>query len=346
MRPFVRRSELTIFLLVLVLLIPRWVSAETTFNRIVVFGTSFSDPGNAYALRGGTSAPPYDTLDPFLVPSDPYSVGGGHHFSNGETWIEQLARSLGLAESTRPAFQPGTGATNYAVGGARAYEDGKNMNLSGQVNRFLSDFGGIAPSDALYVIEMGGNDIRDALATAAAGGDGGALIQKSLIAIEDNIVALHRAGARKFLVWNAPNIGLSPAVRILDRFVPGAAQQAELFAITFNDGLDSVLRSLKRLRKSEIVRFDLFRKVTEIIARSRAAGLNVVDATCVMPNIPPFECQTPDEFFFWDGIHPTRAVHAMVAVQVALTLAGERGDKRSETVLNPFIREHEHSEKN
>src|SRR5581483_1474775 len=190
------RSVMITFLLVVVLSAPAWASEEIRFNRIVVFGTSFSDPGNAYALRGGTTAPPYDTLDLFLVPSAPYSIGGGHHFSNGETWIEQLARSLGLAENTRPAFQgSGTGATNYAVGGARAYEDGKNVNLPEQVNRFLSDFGGVAPSDALYVIEMGGNDIRDALQTVAAGGDGGAIIRKALIGIEDNIVALYKAGA-------------------------------------------------------------------------------------------------------------------------------------------------------
>src|SRR5581483_3564427 len=311
------RSVMITFLLVVVLSAPAWASEEIRFNRIVVFGTSFSDPGNAYALRGETTAPPYDTLDLFLVPSAPYSIGGGHHFSNGETWIEQLARSLGLAENTRPAFQsPGAGATNYAVGGARAYEDGKNMNLSEQVNRFLSDFGGVAPSDALYVVEMGGNDIRDALEASAAGVGGEAIIQSALASIENNLAALQAAGARKFLVWNAPNIRLSPAVHILDSLVPGAGQQAELLSIMFNSGLESILGALKKSRRIEIVQFDLYRKINQMIAKPRAVGLNVIDATCVMPNVPPFECQTPDEFFFWDGIHPTRAVHAMVAVQV------------------------------
>lgn len=333
----VGKCALVVFFLVLILPVAGWAGEEVRFSRIVVFGTSFSDPGNAYALIGRTTDPPYDTLDPFLVPSAPYAVGGGHHFSNGETWVEQLGRSLGLAESTRAAFErSNAGATNYAVGGARAYEDGKNVNLSEQVTLFLRSVGGVAPSDALYVIEMGGNDIRDALAASAAGADGDTLIKNAVVSIGLNIAALHKAGARTFLVWNAPDISVSPAVHLLDRVAPGAEAEAERLSIAFNTGLDSVLRPLKRLRSIEIVRFDLVRKINAMIAKPRAAGLNVVDMTCVMPNVPPFECQTPDEFFFWDGIHPTRAVHAMVAVQVALTLADERGDRRSRDPLNPF----------
>jgi outer membrane lipase/esterase len=40
-----------------------------------------------------------------------------------------------------------------------------------------------------------------------------------------------------------------------------------------------------------------------------------------MPNVPPFACQKPDEYLFWDGIHPTRAVHAIVAHEAAAVLA-------------------------
>ena len=52
-----------------------------------------------------------------------------------------------------------------------------------------------------------------------------------------------------------------------------------------------------------------------------AFGLTDVTSACVTPNIPPFTCQSPDEFLFWDGIHPSNAVHAIIANEAALVLA-------------------------
>lgn len=111
-------------LLALTLLIPSWAGAEPTFKRIVVFGTSLSDPGNAFALAGHQSTLPYANLDELLIPDAPYARGG-HHFSNGATWIEQLARPLGLAEDAGRAFRdPTSTASNFAVGGTRARDTG------------------------------------------------------------------------------------------------------------------------------------------------------------------------------------------------------------------------------
>src|SRR6187431_1546456 len=151
----------------LVVSTPVDVDAQVTYDRVVVFGTSLSDSGNAFALIGTASTPPDFSLDVFLIPSAPYARGG-HHLSNGATWIEQLARSSGLAASARPAFLGNnSGATNYAVAGARARDYGDTLNLSQQVAAFLQDVGGVAPSNALYVIEMGANDLRDALTAIA-----------------------------------------------------------------------------------------------------------------------------------------------------------------------------------
>jgi phospholipase/lecithinase/hemolysin len=308
-------------LLTLVLVLPGLAAAQGAVGRIVVFGTSLSDPGNDFALRGIENVPPYDTLDPFLVPDAPYAKGG-HHVSNGATWIEQFARPQGLAGNTRPAYQgPGTEASNYAVKGARAYDDGININLPVQVDKFLSDFNGSVPSDALYVLEFGGNDIRDALIAFASGNDGGPIIADALTAIGQNIGALYGAGARKFLVWKAPNPGLTPAIRILDSFNPGAAQLAGFLTQVFNTNLDAVMASLSGLPGIEIRRLDVFTKLNDLVSNPGAYGLIVVDTACVTPNSPPFECSNPDEYLFWDGIHPTKAVHGIIAQEAAFVLA-------------------------
>jgi phospholipase/lecithinase/hemolysin len=49
--------------------------------------------------------------------------------------------------------------------------------------------------------------------------------------------------------------------------------------------------------------------------------LTDVTSPCVTPNVSPFTCQEPDEFLFWDGIHPTRAVHAIIAQEAASALS-------------------------
>ena len=142
-----------------------------------------------------------------------------------------------------------------------------------------------------------------------------------IYAIGNNIGGLYGAGARKFLVWSAPDLGLTPAICTLDSISPGAKQAAEFLSQSYNSGLDAVLGSLAGLPGIEITRLDVNQKLNELITNPGAFGLKVVAAACVTPNSPPYECQTPDEFLFWDGIHPTKAVHAILAQEAALVSA-------------------------
>lgn len=321
MKPTSARKWALISFLTLAVLVPSWVMAQPAYGRLVVFGTSLSDPGNAFALTGQESTPPYATLDMFLVPNAPYSMGG-HHFSNGATWVEQFALMPGIAGNALPAFHgSNTNASNYAVGGARARNDGINVNLPDQVNAYMRDSGSAASPDALYVIEFGGNDIRDALTAFTTGADGGAIITVALAAINDNIRALYGAGARKFLVLNAPDLRLVPAIRILDSLFPGAGHVAEYFSLLFNEGLDTLLASEAALPNIQITKLDLYQKLNKLSDNPAAFGLREVTTACVKPNLPPFKCDTPDDFLFWDGIHPTKVVHAILAKEAASVLS-------------------------
>jgi phospholipase/lecithinase/hemolysin len=292
---------------------------RAAYSGIVVFGTSLSDPGNAFALRGGTNTPPNYALDPLLVPSAPFARGG-HHFSNGATWVEQLARSLGLAGSVRPAFASSSPkGTNYAVGAARAYDDGKNFNLSDQVQAFLSDSAGAAASDALYVIEMGGNDIRDAIVAYQTGGLPAAqsVLQRAVTSIAVNIQLLYQAGAREFLVWLPPNVGLTPAIQMLNQMSPGAAQLATGLTQAFIGALQGALTQLSALPGVTITRFDAYGLLSAMVTHPEEYGLSNVRQSCVTPDVEPFFCQAADEYLFWDGIHPTREAHSIVAAAAA-----------------------------
>ena len=221
-----------------------------------------------------------------------------------------------MAPYVAPAWQStGTKAANYAVGGGRAYDDQINKNLPQQVSRFLDDVGPFqAPSDALYVIQFGGNDTRDILES----GDPG-IVAQSAGSIANNIYLLWLNGARKFLVWNAPDLSKTPAIQTM-----GPAVEQAVFGLLyfyFNPAIDSALDYVEQLPEIEIKRFDAFGLVNEFVSNPEAYGLEVVNASCVTPNVPPFECKKPDEYLFWDGIHPTKAVHGIMAQEVADLLA-------------------------
>lgn len=304
--------------LALVVAVPGWVAAQSPYSGIVVFGTSLSDPGNAFALVGDASTPPDFQLNPLLIPSAPYAKGG-HHFSNGATWIEQYARTVGLGDSVRPALATtDREVTNYAVGAARAYNDGINFNLTRQVDAFLQRSGGVAATQALYVIEMGSNDIRDAFVVYAGGGDGGPILAAALGSIAANLQRLYLAGARNFLVWAAPNVALTPAIRTLG---PGAGGLATSLTKAFNNNLTGLLGQLSAgLPGIDVTRLAADQILDAIIADPAAFGLTTVATACLTPSVAPFTCQSADAFLFWDGIHPTKAGHAILAVQTSRVL--------------------------
>jgi len=292
-------------------------SAQPPSEKLVVFGTSLSDPGNAFALVGGTNTPPDYLVDPFfLTPNAPYTRGG-HHFSNGPTWIEQLARTLRANVNAEPAFKGANPrAMNFAIGTTRAREDGINPSLALLVNAFLQATGGVASPNALHVIEMGSNDVRDAL-TAGAGAP--AVLLSALTAIQTNVATLYAAGARRFLIWNVPNVALTPAIRALNS--PQASAGATQLTTTFNQGLDGQIAFLRAtLPGIEIVKLDVFQLLNAAVANPAAFGFTNVTTPCITPSEAPFFCRTPDEYLFWDGIHPTTAMHGFVAQFAELAL--------------------------
>jgi phospholipase/lecithinase/hemolysin len=342
-----RVFHVSISLLITCLLVSAGVHADTDFDTLIVFGDSLSDPGNKFAVTGLSNEPPYDLLDVFVVPNGPYARGG-HHHSNGATWVEQYARSLGLGDQVRPAYQSGSDATNYAYGGARARNVllpsdpviQSNKHLPDQVSQFLADIGNEAPADALYVIFVGSNDIAPDAVTALAGPDPGVSIQiigAALTSVSDNIIALYLAGARHFLVLNAPDLGLTPAVQILDQQFPGAKDAASCLSFLYNfgtpvpcvptgidiPGLAGVLDQLEAnpfLDGITFTRIDIFTQMHALVEFPDPFGLTNVTSHCVQPDVPPYACKRPDEYLFWDGAHPTKTVHAIFAGLVAAEL--------------------------
>jgi phospholipase/lecithinase/hemolysin len=289
-------------------------------DRLVVFGDSLSDPGNAFIATGQFEVRPFDP-----IPDAPYLIGR-FHFTNGPTWIEHLAADIGLFRGGKPALlRPGV-YTNYAFGGARARLNGP-VDLSGQIRRFLADFHGVASPETLYVLWIGATDLRDAAEAAAVDPNAGlGIILQAIGATASGIQQLYNAGARSFLVVNLPNIGDTPAVRVLGPEAQDDARKlSEGYNFGFNGtpivGLEATLEGLRLLDDIVILSFDVFAGLEELVADPDLAGLTNVTDSCITPGvIIGAICLRPRKYLFWDFIHPTTKAHEYLSEQVRARL--------------------------
>jgi len=297
---YLKRSYIAI--LIVCIAIPG-VYADEEIDQIVVFGDSLSDPGNAFSLTGAQSVPPY-----LLIPEAAYAIGG-HHFSNGKTWVEVFAKELDL--KSKPAFR-NFKYTNYAVGGSRARNMGP-VNLSTQVAAFLGSDGIESETEVLFVLFIGGNDIRDAIVALAVdpgGQTSGQILQQALTSIGDNLTALIQAGATRFLIVTVPDLSLAPAVRLQG---PGAQFAANFLSVQFNQGLIQLANGYRLAFPVEITEFDLFTLFASLAQNKEDLELTDTETTCIMPGvIESAVCDKPKQYLFWDGIHPTKRVHKFI----------------------------------
>ena len=287
-------------------------TAQPGAGGVVVFGDSLSDPGNGFAFSKTNATPPDYDMGPLLIPASPYARGG-HHLTNGATWIEQLAQLHGLSASVQPAYRSASPhAMNFAVATARARAVGPAPSLAVQVAAFLQKTGGVAPAEALYVIQIGGIDVRDALGAptplAAL-----AILNDAATAIATAVTTLRASGARHFLIWNVPNVALTPSVRLLDATQPGTAAAAALATDIFNGSVAAALAPLPALLGITIVPMDANALFNAVVNNPAAFGLENVTDACVTPGDQPYTCTDPDKYLFWDGIDPTRAAHEIIA---------------------------------
>jgi hypothetical protein len=82
-----------------------------------------------------------------------------------------------------------------------------------------------------------------------------------------------------------------------------------------------VVNQLSGLPGIRIDRLDAYRLLNDIVANPAGFGLTNATTACITPDVAPFFCQAPDTFLFWDGIHPTRAAHALIAAEAAFALS-------------------------
>jgi phospholipase/lecithinase/hemolysin len=289
-----------------------------------VFGDSLSDTGNLYGYLGHNFPNPPSYHD---------------SYTNGKVAVELLAERLGGRADPSlwltgfqdvhglfgPGFVPGS---NYAVAGAQAANTSK-IDLPYQVGAFLLRGHNAAPSDALYTVMIGGNDVR---AAAKAGSDAG--VRTGVATELAEIGSLIKAGAQRIVVGDAPNIGLIPEFA---QDNPQAAPIAMQYSVEYNALLRQGLAGLAASNPgASISLFDLYAFNNDVLANAASYGFTDTTDRCysntgdflanpraVLMDTPACGPIGPDgaanigQFIYWDSFHPTARVQALWAQGLA-----------------------------
>ena len=210
--------------------------------------------------------------------------------SNGPVAVEYLGEALGVSLADLAWYGATTGVGNYADGGSA---DAVGLyGLPGMTTVFnmgLSQ-GPIDP-DALYIVWGGPNDFW-----AVADPQGAAVaISKAATNVVAIVQRLQVLGAKHILVPNMVDLGTTPLVRAYGPFF-------SWISASYN-------QELKFRLPAGVHYFDTFSLVSGAIANPGAYGLTNVTDPCLGDSI----CADPSSYLFWDVVHPTTTVHAIVA---------------------------------
>ncbi len=283
-------------------------SAEAAnYSAIYAFGDSLSDAGNVYAATSGAQ------------PASPYFNG---HYSNGVTWVENLATDLNLG----PLTASNLGGKDYAWGGAVTGTSVTGVTLSvptitQQVATYL---GSHTPSaTALYTVWIGANDLFQALTNIGVASAGGlaagqaayllALSQAASAAqMEANAInSLALAGAKTFLVPLVPDLGLTPYLNAT--VLKGTATA---LSAAYNADLQADLATVKTNDNVAISVLDTYSLLENAVATPSAYGLSDVTNKCytgTFTGTGGVVCASASTNLFWDGVHPTATGQQVIA---------------------------------
>ena len=173
----------------------------------------------------------------------------------------------------------------------------------------------------MYVVFIGGNDVRDGLIGAFTDPsfNPAAFVDSRLAALAVTLNGLSALGARDIAVLSLPDLSRLPGLP------PPAMPLASFMSARFNAGFARIVEQLERQRGRSVL-VDVASLFQSVLADAAAGGVqfgitNVTQPCLVMANgIVVTQCANPDGYLFWDPIHPTGRMHGILADYVIESL--------------------------
>ncbi|MFZ9035639.1 MAG: SGNH/GDSL hydrolase family protein [Francisellaceae bacterium] len=297
-------------------------------NRVLVFGDSLSDKGTLFEYTQG------------IIPKSPPYYNG--MFSNGNVWAKLFKNDL---------QKHNIELSNYAVGGATAYfHVGEYLpySLNGErqafeTNATLKNWKNY--NQFLAIIWIGANDYLSTNKDMPQQ-DQINLVNQVIDSINNNMAKLIDKGIDTFVLIELPNLGLTPST-IYDN---GNSIVTEQLSKLHNMKLKSLIDSYKMLYPDKTFKlinidtlFETLIKNTSTINKQYNLEITNTKDSCwnggytsqansnyqnevynmAIPRTADInaaikvaesgvKCQNPENYVFWDRVHPTSEVQAVL----------------------------------
>jgi len=306
MKRFLKKAKMGgVFCIVLLFIIPSHAFA-LKFKQIVTFGDSLSDHGNLH----------------YYVPIFPETR------SNGDVWVDYLRDELNAD------------LHNYAVIGAMTsghlYPEVQEMSesslipklgLIGQVDRYIDEGIEFEPSETLFTVWIGANnliklgyDIEAAIIENMKDPDPNfnlettiqtmtqEMIGNAMDDISHALIKLLNIGAKHIVVLTLPDIGKSPWYNTRsEKEIEDATELASAYNYYLLSTVDQVTANYS---EKTVYKFDLFQIMDDVIEESMFKNytesymkLNDEGFALTETNGPP------EDYLFYDAVHPMTRAH-------------------------------------
>lgn len=308
------------------------------YSAVYTFGDSLVDTGNALKLAQWYGNLTFSDL-PEGAPDPALGYFQGR-FSNGYNFADLVTNKyVGL--TSKPVFpygyddpwlgipiapwasDPKGSNLNFAYGGAQIRQGGEVVpDLDGQTDAFRHAVDGNAPSGALYLVTMGGNDIRSLVPSsgaAASQSQATAVIQDAAGEMYNELNQLIGLGARNIVVTGVPDVGLVPKY---DANADGIMSPEEVaqanIATQYSQQLDSLIQQQLTALRTKYANSG----VTITYVSLDGAGDAHLVSLAQLYGVTVDYLLAHKGMLFFDQIHPNAQVHALLAASIVDSING------------------------
>jgi outer membrane autotransporter barrel domain len=341
-------------------------AAATDFSKVIVFGDSLSDNGNISLATAPGIQPPLrfttnpghvaiedvasqlgQTLSPSLAGGGDYAWGGAGVLTNSPgtpaavpTLTSQVNAYLAGGAADGNALYSIWGGANdifYAATAAGAGAVAQQLIAQTIAAQVAAAQAGGLPASQVPAFTAQITPLVTAQVNAAVAAQAGVAGLQTAAQAQANVAAaaqqeikligqLQGAGVKNILVFNLPNIGLTP-----DAAAQGASAAASLtgLSLVFNGQLNTGLGQLGK----GIIPINAYGLLSEVIANPQAYGFTNATTPACGANSSSVQCGpqgsglpytyapgTDQSYVFADGVHPTTAAHALLSQYVVSVL--------------------------